>query len=449
MTFTPTDSADYTTATANVTIAVDLAASITSANNTTFTVGSMGSFTVTASGFPAPTLSESGALPSGVTFNAATGMLGGTPATATAGSYPVTFTAHNGIGADATQNFTLTVDLVSAITSSNLTKFTVGTAGTFAVKTTGYPVPVLSESGTLPSGVTFSSAAGLLSGTPAAGTTGNYPITITAHNGVGNDATQNFTLTINQTAAITSANSFIFTVETMGSFTVAATGSPTPTLSETGALPSGMTFTDSSGLLSGIPAVGTNGIYLITFRAHNGVGADAVQSFTLIVGQAAVITSANSATFGVAALNSFTVTATGFPTPTLSETGALPSGITFNTSTGILNGTAATGTAGSYPITFTAHNGIGADATQSFTLTVGQGSNAPSINSVNSANFFVGTAGSFTVTATGSPTPTLSESGALPNGVTFSASTGVVSGTPAAGTVGTYPITFTAGNGVG
>lgn len=83
---------------------------ITSANGTVFTVGAEGSFAVTATGSPAPTLSESGALPAGVTFAAAIGKLAGTPAAGTAGSYAITFTAHNGAGADAVQSFTLTVN---------------------------------------------------------------------------------------------------------------------------------------------------------------------------------------------------------------------------------------------------------------------------------------------------------------------------------------------------
>jgi hypothetical protein len=88
---------------------VNQSAAITSASGTTFTVGAAGSFTVTATGSPAPTLSESGALPSGVGFNPGTGLLSGTPGAGTAGTYSITFTAHNGVGSDATQSFTLTV----------------------------------------------------------------------------------------------------------------------------------------------------------------------------------------------------------------------------------------------------------------------------------------------------------------------------------------------------
>jgi len=89
---------------------VNLAPTITSASNATFIIGTAGTFTVTAGGYPAPTLSETGTLPSGVTFTPATGVLSGTPAIGTHGTYNITFTAHNTSGTDATQNFTLTVD---------------------------------------------------------------------------------------------------------------------------------------------------------------------------------------------------------------------------------------------------------------------------------------------------------------------------------------------------
>jgi hypothetical protein len=433
-------------ATQNFTLAVVDGAVITSANAVTFTVGTAGTFTVTATGSPTPVLSETGALPSGVTFNAGTGVLSGTPAAGTGGTYPITFTATNGVGSPATQNFTLTIDQAPAITSANTIAFTVGTAGTFTVTATGFPVPALSQTGTLPTGVTFNAATGVLSGTPAAGTGGSYPLVFTATNGIGAPATQNFTLAILDGAVITSANATTFTVGVAGTFSVTATGSPTPILSEAGALPTGVTFNAGTGVLSGTPAAGTGGTYPITFTATNGVGSPAVQNFTLTVNQASAITSANTTTFIVGTAGTFSVTATGFPSPALSEAGALPTGVTFNPGTGTLAGTPAAGTGGSYPITFTATNGVGAPATQNFTLVVSQ---APAITSANATTFTVGTAGSFTVTATGTPAPTLSEAGALPTGVTFNAGTGVLSGTPAAGTGGTYPITFTATNGVG
>ena len=428
-------------------ITINQAPAITSANNTTFTVGTAGTFTVTKTGFPTPTLSMTGTLPTGVTFVAGAGVLSGTPGAGTGGTYPLTFTASNGVGSNAVQNFTLTVNQAPAITSANNTTFTVGTAGTFTVTKTGFPTPTLSMSGALPSGVTFVAGTGVLSGTPAAGTGGTYPLTFTASNGVGSNATQNFTLTVNQAPAITSANATTFVVGSAGAFTVTRTGFPLPTLSVSGTLPSGVTFTPATGILGGTPGAGTGGTYPLTFTASNGVGSNAVQSFTLTVNQAPAITSANATTFTVGSAGTFTVTKTGFPAPTLSQTGALPSGVTFTPATGVLSGTPGPGTGGTYPVTFTASNGVGSNAVQSFSFTVNQ---APALTSANTTTFTVGTSGMFTVTASGFPSPSLAlTSGTLPSGVTFNPASGMLSGTPGNNTYGTYALVFTASNGVG
>ncbi|MGH7224122.1 MAG: beta strand repeat-containing protein, partial [Gemmataceae bacterium] len=222
------------------------------------------------------------------------------------------------------------------ITSGNSTTFTVGTAGSFTVTATGVITPSLTESGALPSGVTFvdnGDGTATLSGTPAAGTGGVYSLTITASNGTSPDATQTFTLTDDEAPAITSANSTTFTVGTAGSFTVTTSGYPTSSLSETGALPSGVTFVDKgdgTATLAGTPAAGSGGTYSFTITASNGVAPNATQTFTLTDDEAPTITSANSTTFVAGTAGSFTVT-TGHSFPAnaaLSESGALPSGVT-------------------------------------------------------------------------------------------------------------------------
>jgi hypothetical protein len=81
----------------------------------------------------------------------------------------------------------------------------------------------------------------------------------------------------------------------------------------------------------------------------------------------------------------------------------------------------------------------------------------PSITSANATTFTVGVAGSFTVVTPGDAPMTVSQTGALPNGVKFTAvdsgtdpnddNDGTITGTPAAGTGGVYPITLTASNG--
>jgi|GEM_PF-5203940 len=180
----------------------DQAPAITSGNTVKFRVGSAGSFTVTTTGNPTPSLTENGMLPSGVTFTDngnGTATLAGTSANGSAGTYSLTITASNGVSPNATQTFTLTVDQAPAITSGNAVTFTVGSTGSFTVTTSGYPTPSLTESGTLPSGVTFTkngNGTATLSGTPQAGTAGSYNPTITASNGVIPNATQALTLTV-------------------------------------------------------------------------------------------------------------------------------------------------------------------------------------------------------------------------------------------------------------
>ena len=88
--------------------------------------------------------------------------------------------------------------------------------------------------------------------------------------------------------AITSTASTTFTAGTAGSFTVVDTGSPTPTISESGTLPSGITFNSTSDVLSGTTS--STGIHHITFTASNGVSLNATQSFVLSVVSAPVTT---------------------------------------------------------------------------------------------------------------------------------------------------------------
>ena len=248
---------------------------------------------------------------------------------------------------------------------------------------------------------------------------------------------------------ILTGGSATFTAGTAGDFTVASVGQPLPTLSETGAFPSHVSFVDNgdgTASLAGTPAAGSGGVYHLTITAANGQTPNATEDFTLTVDEAPSITSAAAAPFVVGVEKSFTLTTTGFPTATLSESGALPSGLTFvdnGDGTAALTGKPAAGSGGVYHLTVTAANGVGAAASQDFTLTVASPSSSasPTINGAASTTFQAGQKGSFLVVATGSPTPTFSETGVLPPGVTFvdnGNGTATLAGTPAANVVGVY-----------
>ncbi|HEX8078428.1 MAG TPA: putative Ig domain-containing protein, partial [Chthoniobacterales bacterium] len=434
----------------NFTFTVNEAPQITSANTVTFAAGSEGHFTVAASGFPAPTLSVTGSLPNGVTFDASTRKLSGIPGANSGGSYPVTFTASNGVGSHATQAFVVVVRQTPRITSASSASFAAGSSGSFTVTTSGFPAASLARGGVdLPDGLTFKDngdGTGTLSGTPALGTGGAYSLTFTATNAAGTSAEQTFTLSVTEAPVITSANATTFQSGVAGTFTVKASGFPLPSLSVTGTLPSGVTFDPATRVLSGTAAATTGGVYAITFTASSIVGTAPPQEFTLTVNEAPVITSANSATFETGVAHTFSVTTAGFPASNLSMTGALPSGLAFNASTGVVSGTPAANSGGSYPVSVKAVNGIGSGAMQDLTIVVQQ---APQITSANTVTLTVGTNGSFTVSTSGFPAPSVNVSGTLPSGLTFVPATATLTGTPAAGTGGNYPVTVTAGNGVG
>jgi hypothetical protein len=82
---------------------------ITSENTASFMLKAAGAFSFQVTGDPLPTVSISGALPSDLTFDSGTRRIIGTPASGTAGSYPLVITAANGRTPDATQNFSLKV----------------------------------------------------------------------------------------------------------------------------------------------------------------------------------------------------------------------------------------------------------------------------------------------------------------------------------------------------
>jgi len=265
---------------------VNQAPAITSRASTTFTAGDSGTFTVTTRGFPAPSLTETGPLPAGVTFTDngdGTATISGIPASG--GSYPILLTAAS-IAGTVSQWLTVAVDQPAVITSAPGITTTAGTAMTpFTVTTAGFPVPSLTKTGALPSGVTFDdngNGTATISGVPKATQGGTYVVTITARNGQGT-VTQTFTVILNEAPTITSHASTTFTAGDSGTFTVTTRGFPAPSLTETGPLPAGVTFTDNgdgTATISGIPASG--GSYPILITATNAFG-DASQSLTVKV----------------------------------------------------------------------------------------------------------------------------------------------------------------------
>jgi trimeric autotransporter adhesin len=150
------------------------------------------------------------------------------------------------------------------------TAFTPGTAGSFQFTATGVPAPTFTTASTLPSGVTLSSS-GLLAGTAAAGTGGNYPITLSASNGIGGPATRSFTLVVTSPPVFSGSSTLNAVAGSPVSVLVGAAGFPAETNSNlitndfsAATLPTGWTT-------SGVAAV-TGGILQLTPASNNSRG---------------------------------------------------------------------------------------------------------------------------------------------------------------------------------
>ena len=146
----------------------------------------------------------------------------------------------------------------------------------------------------LPAWLTFDSATGSLSGTPAESDAGDTAVTLTVSDGT-DDITQAFTITVtlpvavNNAAVITSTGVTSATVGEAYSYTLTATDADADTLTMSATIPgvlSWLTFDDATGILSGIPATGDVAATEITLTVNDGTE-DSVQTFIIAVEEGA------------------------------------------------------------------------------------------------------------------------------------------------------------------
>jgi hypothetical protein len=117
-----------------------------------------------------------------------------------------------------------------------------------------------------------------LSGIPGPEAGGTYSLSITASNGFTPDASQSFSLTVDEPPSITAANPPLTGhARQLYSYTFAASGFPVPTFSLTG--PSWLSVDPTTGVLPGtVPTHPRTFSYSLT--ATNAVGSVAIGPFT-------------------------------------------------------------------------------------------------------------------------------------------------------------------------
>jgi len=143
------------------------------------------------------------------------------------------------------------------------------------------------------------------------------------------------------------------------------------------------------------------------------------------------------------AIAGYTITSTGGAIASYAISPSAPTGLTFSTSTGLLSGTPTTvQSATAYTITAT---NTTSTATQTFTLTVTLAAPAFSLSSSSESKVQNTAIAGYTITSTGGAIASYAISPSAPTGLTFSTSTGLLSGTPTA-VAGSTAYTITATN---
>jgi outer membrane autotransporter protein len=395
--------------------------------------------TVTASGGTAPYAYaiSAGALPAGLTLNAATGAISGTPTAS--GTFSFTVTATDANAQPGVQAYTVTVAVPTlTIAPATLPAGDIGVAYSQTLTTTGGTAPYTYalDSGALPAGVALSGA-GVLSGTPTAAGTFNFVVRSTDSTG-GTAATT----TINYALTIASATITIAPV-TLPNTVVGAAYAQTLTASggtapyafavTAGALPAGLALNAATGAISGTPTA--SGTFAFTVTATDANAQTGAQAYSLTVASATIAiapATLPNPVVGAAYAQTLTVSGGTAPYTFAVTTGTLPTGLALNAATGAISGTPTA--SGTFAFTVTATDANAQTGTQAYSLTIAVPTLTIAPATLPAGD--IGTAYSQTLTTTGGTAPYTYalDSGALPAGLTLS-NAGVLSGTPtAAGT---------------
>lgn len=399
-------------------------------------------------------------LPAGLSISSTTGLISGTISTGTAvdSPYTVTVTASDGTF-QSSAKFTWLVDNESdpVVTAPADQTNYVGdvVSGVKATATFINKNPLTYTATGLPTGLTMNSKTGEITGTIATtdASTTPYTVTVSVTDGL-QTGTATFKWTVNPVVTVTPpANQTDTEGDTVSGVTVTATDAKDKTLTYSAQdLPAGLSINSSTGAITGTIAAGAGSAtpYTVTVTASDGTYSGSA-TFTWTVNPAITITPPTAQTdLQGTVVSGVDVTATDFYNKTLSYTATnLPSGLTINSSTGVISGTIADNAATStpYTVTVTASDGTySSSATFTWTVTPVVTVTPPAAQTDLQGT----TISDVDVSATDANNATLSyTAGNLPPGLMINSMTGVISGTitDTALTTTPYTVTITATDG--
>ncbi|HUB34355.1 MAG TPA: putative Ig domain-containing protein, partial [Bryobacteraceae bacterium] len=385
----------------------------------------------------------SGALPAGLSLSAS-GTISGTPSTAATSGFTVTVTDSGHRTAAQALSITIVWPPLN-ISTSSLPNGTVGIpySTSFAASggSGGYSWSV--TSGVLPAGLSFN-AGGTISGTPAAQSTAN--LTVQVKDSAGDTASRSFTfavvpppLTIT-TQSLPGAEQSTIYAQSLA----ASGGSGVYAWSiSSGSLPGGLSI-DTTGRITGTATGSTSSF---TVQVLDSTGAIATKPFTIVITPAPTFSTEPTLAAGVIG-NPYTATLTvsggQAPFNFLLTSNQLPPGVALNAGTGQISGTPTQ--VGSFSFGVQVRDAAGVQAQQTFTITIANALTITTAPVLPSASLSV--AYQVTLAAAGgrSPYAWSVTAGALPAGLTFSAS-GQIAGTPTA--AGSFQFTATVSDATG
>ena len=400
-----------------------------------------GSVSVTGGTQPYSWSIVSGALPSSLALNTASGAISGTPSTAGNSSFTVKV---NDSGNQSAQQ-PLAISVAAAppaplqITTSSLAGGQVGTSYHGSVSVTGgtQPYSWSIASGALPSSLALNTAGGAISGTPS--TAGNSSFTVKV-NDSGNQSAQQ-PLAISVAAAppaplqITTSSLAGGQVGTSYQASVSVTGGTKPYSWSiaSGALPSSLALNTASGAISGMPSTAGNSSF--TVKVNDSGNQSAQQPLAISVAASVAplqITTSSLAGGQVGTSYQASVSVTGGTKPySWSITsGALPASLALNPASGTISGMPST--AGNSSFTVKVNDSGSQSAQQPMAISVAASVAPLQITTSSLAGGQVGTSYQASVSVTGGTQPYSWSitSGALPASLALNAASGAISGMP-------------------
>ena len=330
------------------------------------------------------------------------------------------------------------------ISTATLPSGTVGTAYSTTLTASGGTTPYwwTVASGSLPAGLSLSKN-GTISGTPTSTDLASFKMQVTDSSSPARSATKRFSISTSSTSAagstltITSDSLPNDIVGTAYSSTLTATGGTTPyTLTvASGSLPAGLSMS-KNGTISGTPTSAGQSNFTVQATDSSSPVQEATKAFsvsTSSTGSTLTVTAALLPNGLVGTAYSSTLTASGGTTPyswTLAS-GALPAGLSMNSS-GAITGTPTSSGQSSFTAKVTDSSSQPQTATKPLTITASGTSSTLAITGSISPNAINDNPYSSTDEASGgTPAYTWSiSSGALPPGLNLAATTGTISGTP-------------------